>query len=214
MATAMDTHRDISALLERAQAGSREAFDGLITALGPALKRHVRTRIGEHLRSRVEVEDVLQETYTRAWKSVGGVHWTGESALFSWFKRLAERVILNLVSRHRRDEVIFVEDEACGPAPGPSPSTACRRDERFSRLEEAISSLSPEYREVVRLVRIDGLKVKEAAARMNRSPNAVMHLLLRALKKLKETFGDTESLHLPPRRLGSSKERGVELRDE
>ena len=80
-----------------------------------------------------------------------------------------------------------------------------RRQERFSRLREAIDSLSPEYREAVLLVRIKGLKVKEAAERMNRSPNAVMHLLLRALKKLKEALGDTESLHLPPESLGDSR---------
>jgi hypothetical protein len=36
---------------------------------------------------------------------------------------------------------------------------------------------------------------------MGRSPDAVTHLLLRALDKLRESFGDTESLHLPPRSL-------------
>jgi len=51
------------------------------------------------------------------------------------------------------------------------------------------------------LVRIEGLQIKEAAERMNRTPKAVAHLLARALKQLKERFGDTESLHLPPRRL-------------
>ena len=35
---------------------------------------------------------------------------------------------------------------------------------------------------------------------MNRTPNAVMKLLTRALKNLKDSFGDTESLHLPSER--------------
>ena len=34
---------------------------------------------------------------------------------------------------------------------------------------------------------------------MERSPKAVAHLLARALRKLKESFGGTESLSLPPR---------------
>ena len=50
------------------------------------------------------------------------------------------------------------------------------------------------------LARIDGLSIEEVARRMNRSPNAVSHILLRALRKLRESLGDTESLHLPDRR--------------
>jgi len=104
--------------------------------------------------------------------------------------------------------VIFVEQEPIALDSEPSPSKGLRREERLSRLKEAIDNLSPEYREAVLLVRIKGLKVKEAAGRMNRSPNAVTHLLLRALKKLKEDLGDTESLHLPPERLGESRGAG------
>ena len=52
---------------------------------------------------------------------------------------------------------------------------------------------------MITMARIDGLPIKEIARRWNRTPDAVAHLLFRALRKLKESFGDTESLHLPPR---------------
>ena len=84
---------------------------------------------------------------------------------------------------------------------GPSASNAAVRNERFDRLEKALEQLSDEHRRVILLSRIDGLSMKEIAARMERSPDAVMKLLRRALKKLKETFGDTESLSLPARAL-------------
>ena len=74
-----------------------------------------------------------------------------------------------------------------------------RQDERFDRLHDAIKNLSSEYRDVIMLSRIEGLTFEEIAGRMNRSPAAVKQLLWRALKKLKESFGDTESLHLPER---------------
>ena len=76
-----------------------------------------------------------------------------------------------------------------------------RRSERFDRLEEALKTLSPDHRQVITMARVDGLKIKEIAERMNRSPNAVMQLLWRALEKLKASFGETESLHLPDRNL-------------
>ena len=76
-----------------------------------------------------------------------------------------------------------------------------RRNERFDRLQESIDNLSAEYREVIVLARIEGLRIKEIAQRMNRSPDAVKKLLRRGLKKLRDGFGETESLHLPDRSL-------------
>ena len=75
------------------------------------------------------------------------------------------------------------------------------RDERFERLKKAIENLSPEYRAVVRLSRIEGLKNAEIAEKLGRSPASVRNLLFRAMKQLRQTFGETESLSLPDRRL-------------
>ncbi len=81
-----------------------------------------------------------------------------------------------------------------------SPSRVLRREERFDRLEDALGSLSAEYRQVLVLVRLEGLPIKEVARRMDRSYKAVSHLPFRATRKLREVFGDTESLQLPDRR--------------
>ncbi len=67
----------------------------------------------------------------------------------------------------------------------------------MSRFQDALERLPPDYRTAIRLVRLEGLKIHEAAAQMNRTPNAVMHLLGRALKQLQDSLGDTESLNLP-----------------
>ena len=52
---------------------------------------------------------------------------------------------------------------------------------------------------MILLSRIEGLSIKEIAQRMRRSESAVKNLLLRALKGLRSSFGDTESLRLPDR---------------
>ncbi len=88
-------------------------------------------------------------------------------------------------------------------ADGVSPSRHLQRSERFDRLQSSLDRLSPDHRRVVMLSRIDGLKIKEIAQRMNRSESAVKNLLLRALRELKSSFGDTESLHLPDGHLDS-----------
>ena len=85
----------------------------------------------------------------------------------------------------------------------PSASKAAVRNERFDRLEKALEQLSDEHRRVILLSRIDGLSMKEIAARMERSPDAVMKLLRRhgnlAVAKADEaTFPGKESGKLVP----------------
>ncbi len=79
---------------------------------------------------------------------------------------------------------------------GTSPSKGIRRQERLERLEQAMETLSPDYRTVLKLARMDGLPIKEIAKQMGRSESAVHNLLLRATKQLRQSFGDTESLNL------------------
>ena len=54
---------------------------------------------------------------------------------------------------------------------------------------------------MIRLARVERLPISEVARRMDRSPGATSQLLWRALRKLKDSFGSTDSLHLPPRAL-------------
>ena len=82
-----------------------------------------------------------------------------------------------------------------------SPSTLLRRSERFERLEQALEGLTEDQKKVILLARIEGVRVDEIARRMNRTTNAVRTLLFRAMQKLKTSFGDTESLHLPAKPL-------------
>lgn len=190
-------------LIEKAQAGDRQALEALVLRYRDQLDHFVRLRLGTHLRQKVEVDDVLQETFARSFQSVEQFMWRTEESFLKWLKGIAERVILKLARCDRRDQVLFVQKEK-GEAvisAGVSPSRTVRRHERFDRLQEALDGLSPEYREVIVLARLKGLRSDEIAKRMNRSATAVRHLLLRALTKLKENFGDTESFHLPMVRL-------------
>jgi RNA polymerase sigma-70 factor (ECF subfamily) len=191
--------------MEKAKAGDREAIDALVGRYRDPLDRHIRLRVGEHLRSKVEVDDVFQETLARALRSLESFQWRGEDSFLRWLKGIAEHVILKAASSRRPDQFLFVEGEDVA-AGGASPSRALRQDERFERLKRSLESLSPEYREVIILARIKGLRTEEIARRLNRSPNAVGHLLSRGLAKLKSVFGETESFHLPPRRLDGAEE--------
>ncbi len=179
----------------RSKKGEREAFDQLLIEFNQELQTYVRSRIGAHLKSHIDDQDILQETSAVAWKSISKLQWTGPDTMIRWLKGIARHAILRQVDSHRRRRLIFLEDDLQNV--DPTPSRKLQRQERFDRLKKALDSLPDDYREAILLVRIDGMKIKDAAKEMQKSPKAVVHLLSRGLKKLKSIFGETESLNLP-----------------
>ena len=199
---------NLQALVERAQKGERAAFDALVLEERPRLEAFVRSRVGPgaSFGGKAEVEDVVQETLLRACRKIGGLELQSPDSVFRWLCGIATNVLLEAASRHGRKPTVPLDFDV--PADGTTPSHAARKEERFDRLQDAIDHLSPDHREAILLVRVEGLSVKEVAERMNRTPHAVSNLILRASRRLKELLGETQSLSLPDRRLRGPEEGG------
>jgi RNA polymerase sigma-70 factor (ECF subfamily) len=217
---------DTRALVARAQAGESHAFEALIERHKPRLASFIGLRVGDRLLERLELDDVFQEVLYQVFRSLPRFRWLHDGCFFPWLATVAEHVIQSLGRKHsctcaggaRPHEVPLSAGAAPGDAEderetreklsflvarGISPSKLMRQNERFERLKNALDALKPEHREVIILARVQGLSMKELAGRMNRSPEAVSALLLRALRQLKAAFGDTDSFHLPWRPLES-----------
>lgn len=192
----MENGPTIFILVHRAQSGDRAAFEELVDRHRARLNAFVRSRLGEHLRHKVEVEDICQETILRSLRSLKEFSCESEDSFFRWIAGIAANVFHELARRDRREPLDSSPFDVFSGSP--SPSKVLRREERLDRLQEALDKLKPEYRQVILLVRIEKLSFSETARRMNRSQEAVRSLLWRALRSLKEAFGDTESMGLPP----------------
>ncbi len=202
MAKDRESKEDLNTPLDRAKGGDREAFEQLINKEAPRLESFIRSRLGIELKRSVEIKDILQETLLRAYRLKDRFLLRDEDSLLVWLRAIAEHVILEAASGQRRHGMISLNFEVI--AKGASPSRILRRNERFDRLQRALDALTPDQREVIHLVRMEGLPVREAAGRMNRSPHAVSNLLLRATQRLREIMGQTESFSLPHRFLKRS----------
>ncbi len=185
------------ALIEAARAGDRRALETLFERCRDRLLDAIRTR-RRSLVGGQEPEDVRQETFLRATESIARFENRGEESLLRWLHGIARNVELEGVRQAR--ETLSLEAAERLESQDPSPSRGLRREERRERLERAIASLPDHYREVVRLARIEGLKVREVAARLGESPDATTHILARALRLLRGSMGDTDSLGLPEER--------------
>ncbi len=194
-------------IVSKAQGGDREAFDALVSMVRPRLVGVVKSLLGERVKRTIDLDDVLQEICLRAYESIRDFSWQGDDSFLRWLSVIGRNVILESAKRSRREPAPLPEEVV--HASGVSETRRLRREERFDRLEATLKDLSPAHREVILLAKIEKLPLKVVAERMNRSHQGVRQLLRRALQSLKEGFGDTESLHLPHRRL----DRGAENDD-
>ena len=204
----MATKDPTASLVSKAQAGDRQAFDELVRRYQLRLENQIGSRMSNRIHLRLDVNDVLQETLTCAFESISRFRYKGEESFYRWLGGIAEHVIWNVSQKRSWSELQLVRE---APESVSSPSKPLRRDERFDRLEKALQGLSADHRQVLILARIEGLRIKEIARIMDRSPNAVKKLLGRAMIELKRSFGDTESLGLPDRRfeLGKGDRHGT-----
>lgn len=145
---------------------------------------------GSAVRSRVEVEDLVQEVYLRALANPKA--WpTDSNALFRYLSAIARHVVIDVVraaraaKRDGREEALDRSTWSRAgrtPAaltPGP-PTRAADRDES-RRLARAFLALSPEHRRVIGLRQFEGLSARETGERMGRGETAVHSLYRRAL---------------------------------
>lgn len=182
-------------LIDRAQAGDRSAFDHLVESHRERLAAFVGKRMSRYLRGRFELEDVLQETFLKAFQSIAAFEERGPDSFLHWLRGIAENLLLYWAREHHRtDQLPLLADVQASAV---SPSKDLRREERFDRLQRILAGFSSEQREVILLARVEGLPMKEVAVRLGRSPDAVRQILWRALQKLRSSFGETESLSLP-----------------
>lgn len=199
---------DTRELVAKAKTGDRSAFEAIVEPLRDRLRAAAGRQLDGGGRVVAEVDDVLQETFLRAFQTMDRFEWRGEDSLYSWLHGIARKVVLKFLEKGRRTCTLELPDRV--PAKEVPPSKAARREERFDRLERCLGSLRPEYREVLRLARLEGLTAGEIAKRTNRTEYAVKHLLARGIRELREAFGNTESLHLPPRSLDQRGESDAE----
>lgn len=192
----MEAEDSIKRLVGKAQGGDRAAFGQLFDAHRQRLLERIQARMGRKLKQEHDPEDLAQETFLRAFETIGRFRLKGTDSFFHWLATIAEHLILN-ASQKRRPGPLTVEPRGSGVSPG----TALRRKERFDRLEAALGALTPEQKKVVLLARIDGLSFEKIAAQTGKSQVAVRQLLARALKRLKKSMSPTRSLHLPDRSL-------------
>jgi RNA polymerase sigma-70 factor, ECF subfamily len=173
-------------LVERVQAGDKKAFDLLVS------KYHQRVirLISRLVRNPAEVEDIAQEAFIKAYRSIG--QFRGDSAFYTWLYRIAVNSAKNaLMASNRRpipmsDLMKSDENEEGEAWPVESaidfqtPEALLASRQVAQTVDAAIQSLAEDLRTAIMLREIEGLTYEEIAEAMNCPIGTVRSRIFRA----------------------------------
>lgn len=178
-------------------AGDRDAFRALVEREGPSVVAACARVLGD----RTEAEDVAQEAFVIAYRSLGS--WRADGALGAWLSRIAVRLAIRRASQ--RKQVTWLDPLAAeADQPGQErfrtmsssdavdPAHTLMRTERDAQIRAAVASLDEPYREVVALRFFAERSLNEIAEATGRPLGTVKTHLHRGLARLRGALEETE----------------------
>ena len=178
-----------AALVARARGGLSDAFRVLV-------ERHSRSvfRLAYRMTlNEFDADDVVQETFLRAYRSLG--RFDGRSEFGTWIYRIAVNCSLDLQRARRKrpelsassnDENVGLADRLTASDPGPHRVALSGQVRRI--VDETLAGLSPLERTAFLLRHVEGMAVPEISAVLGRNDGATKHSIFRAVKKLREAL--------------------------
>ena len=177
--------------IEDLRTGDRDAFEALVDEFSPKLHRLALRMLGDPF----EAEDILQETFLKAYKNIG--QFQGRSKIGTWLYRIAANEALMRLRKNQPDIVAIDEplempdghlitrelkDWCC------LPESEFMSGESQDKLDTAITELSPALRSTFVLRDLHGLSTRESAEILDVSESAIKTRLLRARLQLRDSL--------------------------
>jgi RNA polymerase sigma factor (sigma-70 family) len=170
-------------LVQAITSGDREAFRSLVEREQTPVFRTCYRVLGRI----ADAEDVAQETFVIAYRSIGT--YRGEGSLGAWLGRIATRQALRRLSQRRDAISIDAPGAATASSGDMDPLGQAIAAERSARIRSAVSALSEPYRETIALRFFAELSLAEIAEQTGRPLGTVKTHLHRGLARLRDVMG-------------------------
>ena len=183
---------DDAELLERIRNGATDDFAEIVQGH----QSRVFAILHRYERDAQKVEDLVQETFVKAWRALG--QFDGRAPFEHWISKIAVRVALDHLRKEKRRQ-----NEIGLPELGEDALDWLRNDDEKSELDSraaaeilelAMRELSPADRVVITMQEIEGRSVKEICAATGLSSVAVRVRAMRARAKLKQALEKVKNL--------------------
>jgi RNA polymerase sigma-70 factor (ECF subfamily) len=180
-------------LLALARAGEAHAFEALVVKYQRRIARHV----ARYLRRAVDVEDVVQETFIRAYRGLASFR--GQSTFYTWLYRIATNAALNAAKREPMplgsaedaDERAFAFEP--GSSDAENPERTLMASQIADAVQRALARLKPELAEPLMLYEVEGKTYPQIAEMLGVPIGTVRTRIFRArefiAKRLEPVLG-------------------------
>ena len=196
--SSMPYHDDLTdeELALRAQAGSEQDFDALVNRYAPAVYRLARGIT----RGSQDAEDVVQETFLRAFKHLDSFA-PSKATFKAWLLTIARNQSINVFGSLKRRTLRFLSEydiDERGTESSNSPFSGVEKDaesllamkQEYSRVEQALERLPERQRTAMLLKAQHDMSYDQIAQVMDTSVSSVESLIFRGRKRLLEILED------------------------
>jgi len=171
--------QDEESLVLRAKQRDEEAFTMLYEEYFDKVYRYVTLKIGDQ----AEAEDLTQQVFVKALKSISSFKWKG-APFSAWLFRIAHNQVVDYLRKKKRYATTPLDESLKGRELDPQQAAEQKLD--IERLLLATKKLTDAQREVISLRFTSELSIAEEAKIMGKSEGAVkalQHSAIIALRK-------------------------------
>jgi RNA polymerase sigma-70 factor (ECF subfamily) len=179
--------------IARARRGDRDAFRVLV-------ERHSRVVFRLAFRmtgNEIDAEDMVQETFLKAWKQIG--KFDGRASFATWLHRICANCSLDHIRAHKRRQgsQATPREDSSGDAAdpmaqiatgAPSPERLALSSQITAILLPALNELSEMERAAFILRHYEGMGIEDISAALGVQPGAAKHSVFRAVQKLRRVL--------------------------
>lgn len=194
--------QDKQELGARAAGGDRLALQRLLLGEYDRLAARIRRKLGST--GHIAVEDVIQDTFLRAFQQIDRFQPDGADSFYRWLATIAEHRLTDLVRASCRrgrnhvkqtstaDSLPDLLQQLC--ANNHTPTRSLSQREAIAALQAGLAALPSDQRSAVRLRYLEDVPVPEIARRLHRAPHAVHMLCYRGLRQLRAWLGSASRI--------------------
>jgi RNA polymerase sigma factor (sigma-70 family) len=174
-----DAIRTDADLVAASRSGNRQAFGQIIRKYQAMVSGLIYAACGDLHRS----EDLAQETFISAWKSLSGLR--DASKLPGWLCQIARRRLADLSRKASHNEIPFSQAFAAGQEPAAAPDETFKAEES-ELLWKTLSRIPQPYRETLVLFYRQEQSTAQVAAAMETAEATVRQRLTRGRQMLRD----------------------------
>jgi RNA polymerase sigma-70 factor (ECF subfamily) len=175
-------------LLASVSAGDLKAFEGLYRLYEKRVFQYVCT----FLRDPAVAEEVVSDTMLAVWQ--GASSFSHASRVSTWILGIARHKALDAVRRNvRRQQDVELDQAADLRQPGTDPTDHIHQDQIAMLTQQGMNRLSPDHREILRLVFYEDLPYEDIALLLSIPVNTVKTRVFYAKQQLKQHLAGHDS---------------------